>query len=43
MSTPETSTLTTGTNEQPTLKRKLFVGMQHVLPQREQARTQEGT
>ena len=33
MSTPETSTLTTGTNEQPTLKRKLFVGMQYVLPQ----------
>ena len=33
MSTPETSTLTTGTSEQPTLKRKLFVGMQHVLPQ----------
>lgn len=33
MSTPETSTLTTGANGQPTLKRKLFVGMQHVLPQ----------
>jgi phosphatidylserine decarboxylase len=33
MSTPETSTLTPGTNEPPTLKRKLFVGMQHVLPQ----------
>lgn len=33
MSTPETSTLTTGTTEPPTLKRKLFVGIQHVLPQ----------
>jgi phosphatidylserine decarboxylase len=33
MSAPETSTLTTGTTEPPTLKRKLFVGMQHVLPQ----------
>ncbi|HEU4623127.1 MAG TPA: archaetidylserine decarboxylase [Steroidobacteraceae bacterium] len=33
MSTPETSTLTTGSTELPTLKRKLFVAMQHVLPQ----------
>ncbi|MBX5459611.1 MAG: phosphatidylserine decarboxylase [Steroidobacteraceae bacterium] len=33
MSTPETSTLTPGTHEPPTLKRRLFVGMQHVLPQ----------
>jgi phosphatidylserine decarboxylase len=33
MSTPESSTLVTGTTERPTLKRKLFVGMQHVLPQ----------
>ncbi|HVY82831.1 MAG TPA: hypothetical protein VG994_17715, partial [Steroidobacteraceae bacterium] len=33
MSTPETSTLTTGSTEPPTLKRKLFVGVQHVLPQ----------
>jgi phosphatidylserine decarboxylase len=33
MSTPETSTLTSGTQEAPTLKRRLFVGMQYVLPQ----------
>jgi phosphatidylserine decarboxylase len=33
MITPETTTLTTGATEPPTLKRKLFVGMQHVLPQ----------
>ncbi len=33
MSTPETSTLTPGTTESPTFKRKLFVGLQHVLPQ----------
>jgi phosphatidylserine decarboxylase len=33
MSSPETSTLTTGATEPPTLKRRLFVGIQHVLPQ----------
>jgi phosphatidylserine decarboxylase len=33
MSSPESSTLTTGSTEPPTLKRRLFVGMQHVLPQ----------
>jgi phosphatidylserine decarboxylase len=33
MSTSEPSTLVSGTTERPTLKRRLFVGMQHVLPQ----------
>ncbi|MEP7245651.1 MAG: archaetidylserine decarboxylase, partial [Gammaproteobacteria bacterium] len=33
MSTPETSTLTSGTNERPTLAGKMFVGLQHVMPQ----------
>jgi phosphatidylserine decarboxylase len=33
MSTPETSTLTTGTQQRPTFKRRVFVGFQHVIPQ----------
>lgn len=33
MSTTESSTLVSGTTERPTMKRRLFVGMQHVLPQ----------
>src|SRR5262245_14289446 len=33
MSTLESSTLTPGSTESPTLKRRMFVGMQHVLPQ----------
>jgi phosphatidylserine decarboxylase len=33
MSSSESSTLVSGTTERPTLKRRLFVGIQHVLPQ----------
>jgi phosphatidylserine decarboxylase len=33
MSSPGSSTLTTGATEPPTLKRRLFVGLQHVMPQ----------
>jgi phosphatidylserine decarboxylase len=33
VSIPESSTLTTGTTAQPNMQRRLFVGLQHLLPQ----------
>jgi phosphatidylserine decarboxylase len=33
MSSPESSTLASGTSEPPTLRRRFFVALQHVLPQ----------
>src|SRR5215510_11189488 len=33
MSHVESSTLVSGTSEGPTLKKRLFVGLQHVMPQ----------